>query len=91
MGLPPCAPGSACLAHFLAELAHVMRELDRTGAVDKSVTVAHEIRRGGGEADAHLVAAGFRRRIADGTIPCIRHGRTVRVDLAALATTGEHT
>src|ERR1039457_4516303 len=27
MGLPPCAPGSACLAHFLAELAHVMREL----------------------------------------------------------------
>src|ERR1035438_2543221 len=27
MGLPPCAPGSACLAHFLAEVAHVMREL----------------------------------------------------------------
>jgi len=30
--------------------AHVMRELHRTGAVDKSVTVAHETGRGGGEA-----------------------------------------
>ena len=28
-----------------------------------------------------------RRRIADGTIPCVRHGRSVRVDLASLATT----
>src|ERR1017187_2229623 len=26
-GLPPCAPGSACLAHFLAGLAHVMPEI----------------------------------------------------------------
>ena len=31
-----------------------------------------------------LSACTIRRRIADGTIPCIRHGRTVRVDLAAL-------
>ena len=47
--------------------AHVVRELDRTGTIDKSVAVAHETRGGGGEADAHLVAAGFRRGIADGS------------------------
>src|ERR1039458_10469740 len=39
MGLPPCAPGSACLAHFLAELAHVMREL-RPGLAKFSLPTA---------------------------------------------------
>ena len=47
--------------------AHVVRELDRTGTIDKGVAVAHEACRGGGEADAHLVAAGFGAGIADGS------------------------
>src|SRR5258708_21725445 len=45
--------------------AHVMREFDRAGAVDKGVTIAHEIRRGGGKTDTHLVLAGLWARIAD--------------------------
>ncbi len=46
--------------------AHVMNEFDRTGTIDKRVTVAHE--RGGGDRslDAHLVAAGFLAGVADG-------------------------
>ena len=47
--------------------AHVMRELDGTGAVDERVAVAHEACGGGGEADAHLVAAGFGTGVADGS------------------------
>src|SRR6202171_1079398 len=45
--------------------AHVVRELHRAGAIDKSVAVAHETCRGGGKADAHLVAAGLGAGIAD--------------------------
>ena len=47
--------------------AHVMRELDRAGTIDKGVTIAHEGGGGGGEADAHLVAARFGAGIADGS------------------------
>ena len=47
--------------------AHVMRELDRTGTIDKGVTVAHEIGGGGGEAGAHLVVARLGAGIADGS------------------------
>ena len=47
--------------------AHVVRELDRTGAVDEGVAVAHETGSGGGEPDAHLVTAGLGAGIADGS------------------------
>ena len=47
--------------------AHVVRELDRTGTIDKGVAVAHEGGGGGGEADAHLVMAGLGAGIADGS------------------------
>ena len=47
--------------------AHVMRELDRAGTIDKGVTVAHESGGGGGEAHAHLVVAGLGAGIADGS------------------------
>ena len=45
--------------------AHVMRELDRAGTIDKGVTIAHEGGGGGGEADAHLVVARLGAGIAD--------------------------
>ena len=45
--------------------AHVMRELDRAGTIDKGVTVAHEGGGGGGEPDAHLVVARLGAGIAD--------------------------
>src|SRR5712671_384708 len=45
--------------------AHVVRELHRAGAIDKSVAFAHETCRGGGEADAHLVTAGLGAGVAD--------------------------
>ena len=45
--------------------AHVMRELDRAGTIDKGVTVAHEGGGGGGEAHAHLVVARLGAGIAD--------------------------
>jgi hypothetical protein len=51
----------------------------RAGQPSQVVTVARLVELG------HGSPATIRRRIADGTIPCIRHGRTVRVDLAALA------
>src|SRR5258708_11844569 len=47
--------------------AHVVREFYRTGAIDKGVTLAHEIGGDGSEADAHLVVAGLRAGIADGS------------------------
>ena len=45
--------------------AHVMRELDRAGTIDKSVAVAHEAGGGGAEAYAHLVVARLGAGIAD--------------------------
>src|SRR4029077_3750766 len=47
--------------------AHVMRELDRTGTIDEGVTVTHEIRGDGGEADAHLVVTRLRGGVAYGS------------------------
>ena len=45
--------------------AHVVREFHRAWAIDKSVTLAHETRRGGGEADAHLVMARLGAGVTD--------------------------
>ena len=45
--------------------AHVMRELDRAGTIDKGVTVAHETGRGSGEAHAHFVIPRLGAGIAD--------------------------
>src|SRR4051812_42420284 len=42
-----------------------MRELDRSRAIDEGVALAHEIGGGGGQADAHLVAARLGAGIAD--------------------------
>ncbi len=60
--------------------AHVMRELDRAGTIDKGVAVAHETGGGRAQADAHLVVAGLRAGIANrgshldaaGTMNCAR-------------------
>src|SRR5207302_1792667 len=43
----------------------VLREFHRAGTIDKSVTVAHEARGGGSEADAHLVVAGLGAGVAE--------------------------
>ena len=45
--------------------AHVVREFYRAGTIDKGVAVAHEGGGGGGEAGAHLVAAGLGAGVAD--------------------------
>ena len=47
--------------------AHVVRELDRPRTIDEGVALAHEIRGGGGQPDAHLVTAGLGAGIADGS------------------------
>ena len=45
--------------------AHVVREFDRARTIDKGVAVAHEGGGGGGEAGAHLVAAGLGAGVPD--------------------------
>ena len=45
--------------------AHVLRELDRAGTIDKGVAVAHESGGGGTQADAHLVVPRLGAGIAD--------------------------
>ena len=45
--------------------AHVVDELDRAGTVEERVGVAHEIRGGDGELDAHVVMARFLAGVAD--------------------------
>jgi hypothetical protein len=68
----------------VAPLADEIRELRaevvalRAASHTRLVTVAELVRLGYGS------AATVRRRIADGTYPAIRHGRSVRVDLASL-------
>jgi hypothetical protein len=47
--------------------AHVVRELDRAGAVDEGIAVTHETGRGGGKPHAHLVEARLGAGIADGS------------------------
>jgi hypothetical protein len=81
----------AALAAVVAEAqAPLVAQIDRlTAAVEelraaspsRLVTVAELVRLGYGS------PATVRRRIADGTYPAIRHGRTVRVDLASLRPT----
>jgi hypothetical protein len=68
----------ADLGKQLERLTIAVEQL-RAGQPSPLVTVARLVELG------HGSAATIRRRIADGTIPCIRHGRSVRVDLAALA------
>jgi hypothetical protein len=75
---------AAVVADIVAPLADKIERL--TAAVEalhmaspsRLVTVAELVRLGYGS------PASVRRRIADGTYPCIRHGRSVRVDLASL-------
>jgi hypothetical protein len=50
----------------------------RAGQPSQLVTVARLVELGYGS------PATLRRRIKDGSIPCIRHGRTIRIDLATL-------
>ena len=45
--------------------AHVVDEFDRARAIEERVGVAHEIRGGGGELDAHAVMARFLAGVAD--------------------------
>src|ERR1700684_2534867 len=45
--------------------AHVVDEFDRARAVEERIIVAHEIRGGGGELDAHAVMARFLAGVAD--------------------------
>src|SRR5579862_7187862 len=45
--------------------AHVVDEFDRARAVEEHIGIAHEIRGGGGELDAHAVMARFLAGVAD--------------------------
>jgi ABC-type transporter Mla MlaB component len=75
---------AAVVAEAVAPLVDEIRELRatvealRAASPPKLVTVAELVRLGYGS------PASIRRRIADGTYPCVRHGRSVRVDLATL-------
>jgi hypothetical protein len=72
------------VAVAVAPLVSEIRELRatvealRAASPPKLVTVGEMVRLGYGS------PATVRRRIADGSYPCVRHGRSVRVDLAAL-------
>jgi hypothetical protein len=50
----------------------------RAASPSRLVTVAELVRLGYGS------SASCRRRIKDGTYPVVRHGRSIRIDLAAL-------
>ena len=75
---------AAVLADAITPLAAEIRDLRatvealRSASPSRLATVAELVRLGYGS------PATVRRRIADGTYPCVRHGRSVRVDLAAL-------
>jgi hypothetical protein len=75
---------SAVVSEAIAPLATEIRELRstvealRAASPSQLVTVAELVRLGYGS------PATVRRRIADGTYPAIRHGTSIRVDLAAL-------
>jgi excisionase family DNA binding protein len=83
----------------LAETRATRRAVDALGARIERLTIAVEALRGAAPSQLGRVEdvcrvlgispATVRRRIADGTIPCTRIGRTVRVDLAALTTARE--
>jgi hypothetical protein len=75
---------SAVVSEAVAPLVSEIRGLRatvealRAASPPKLVTVGELVRLGYGS------PATVRRRIADGTFPCVRHGRSVRVDLASL-------
>jgi excisionase family DNA binding protein len=78
---------AAVVAEAITPLVSEIRELRatvdalRAASPSRLVTVAELVRLGFGS------PATIRRRIADGSIPAIRHGRSVRIDLAALKPT----
>jgi hypothetical protein len=71
---------TAAVAPMLAELRALRAEVAalRAASPSRLVTVNRLVELGYGS------PATVRRRIANGTYPCVRHGRSVRVDLAAL-------
>ena len=71
---------AVAVAPLVAEIRELRATVDalRTASPSRLVTVTEMVRLGYGS------PATVRRRIADGTYPCVRHGRSVRVDLAAL-------
>jgi len=71
---------TVAVSPMLAELRALRASIDalRAASPSRLVTVDELVRLGYGS------PATVRRRIADGTYPCVRHGRSVRVDLAAL-------
>jgi len=68
------------VAPLIAEIRalRVAQEAHHAASPSQLATVAELVRLGYGS------PATVRRRIADGTYPCVRHGRSVRVDLASL-------
>jgi excisionase family DNA binding protein len=78
----------------LAEVRAVARSVATLGTQIERLTVAVDALRAGQPSQLGRVEdvcrilgispATLHRRIADGSIPCIRHGRTLRFDLAAL-------
>jgi hypothetical protein len=70
----------AAVAPLVGEIRELRATVDalRAASPSRLVTVAELVRLGYGS------PATVRRRIKDGTYPCIRHGRSVRVDLASL-------
>lgn len=71
---------AVAVAPLVDEIRALRATVDALKAASPSrlVTVAELVRLGYGS------PATVRRRIADGTYPAMRHGRSVRVDLAAL-------
>jgi hypothetical protein len=78
---------AAVVADAVAPLADKIERLTatvdalRAASPSRLVTVAELVRLGYGS------PASVRRRIANGTYPCSRHGRSIRVDLASLRPT----
>jgi hypothetical protein len=71
---------TVAVSPVLAELRALRATVDalRAASPSRLATVAELVRLGYGS------PASVRRRIADGTYPAIRHGRSIRVDVAAL-------
>ncbi len=71
---------AVAVAPMLEELRALRATVDalRAGSPSRLATVAELVRLGYGS------PASVRRRIADGTYPARRHGRSIRIDLAAL-------
>ena len=80
----------------LAETRAVGRKVDELGKQVAALTIAITQMRAGQPSQLgrvedvcrvlNISPATLHRRVADGSIPCIRHGRALRFDLAALTT-----